>query len=84
MKLKDITYKKEKKIAYDMGAWFTAYLIYNEGEKKFTQDFYRDLDKLGFEDSFKKNFGKSSDEYIKEFNEFIVQPKKKLFKILNL
>ena len=84
MKLKDINYKKDKNIAYDMGAWFTAYLISNEGEKKFTQDFYRDLDTLGFEKSFKKNFGKSSDEYISDFNEFIIQRKNKIFKILKL
>ncbi len=38
------------------------------GEEKHRVDFYNDLDELGFESSFRKNFGKSSDNYIKEFN----------------
>ncbi len=82
MNLKGLTYKTGKKVAYDIGSWFIAYLIHHEGEKKHRVDFYNDLDRLGFESSFKKNFGKSSDEYIKEFNEFIIQPQWKVIGII--
>jgi hypothetical protein len=82
MDLKNLTYKKGKNVAYDIGAWFVAYLIYHEGEDKHRVNFYNDLDELGFEGSFKKNFGKSSDNYIKEFNEFIIQPQSKIIGIV--
>ena len=38
---------------------------------------------MGFEKSFEKNFDKSSDQYINEFNDFIKQPPKELFSLLN-
>ena len=82
MDLKSLTYKKGKNVAYDIGSWFIAYLIHHEGEEKHRVGFYNDLDKLGFESSFKKNFGKSSDDYIKEFNEFIIQPQLKIIEII--
>ena len=82
MDLKGLTYKKGKKVAYDIGSWFIAYLIHHEGEEKHRVDFYNDLDELGFESSFRKNFGKSSDNYIKEFNEFIIQPQWKVIEII--
>ena len=82
MDLKSITYKKDKNIAYDIGSWFIAYLYSKEGEGKHKNDFYKDLDKLGFEGSFVKNFGKSSDEYIEEFNKFITKPWSQIQKVL--
>ena len=82
MDLKSITYKKDKNIAYDIGSWFIAYLYSKEGEEKHKNNFYKDLDKLGFEGSFVKNFGKSSDEYIEEFNKFITKPWSQIQKVL--
>ena len=82
MDLKSITYKKHKNIAYDIGSWFIAYLYSKEGEEKHKNNFYKDLDKLGFEGSFVKNFGKSSDEYIEEFNKFITKPWSQIQKVL--
>lgn len=58
-----------------------AYLIHHEGIAMHN-NFYKDLDELGFESSFKKNFGKTSDDYIKEFNEFITQPQWKVLEII--
>ena len=52
------------------------------GEEKHKNNFYKDLDKLGFEGSFVKNFGKSSDEYIEEFNKFITKPWSQIQKVL--
>ena len=51
-----------------MGSCFITYLIHPESEEKYRVDFYNDLDELGFKSSFKKNFGKSFNNYIKEFN----------------
>lgn len=83
MNLKEIVYGNDKNIAYDIGSWFVAFLIYHVGEDKFLLDFYNDLDTMGFEKSFEKNFNKSSDQYINEFNDFIKLRPKKLFSLLN-
>ncbi|MBL7014083.1 MAG: hypothetical protein ISR83_06655 [Candidatus Marinimicrobia bacterium] len=56
---------------YDVGAWFIAYLIHNEGEETFRVDFYKDLNDLGFEGSFLKHFGKSTNEYVDAFDLFL-------------
>ena len=82
MNLKSLTYEIGGHDAYNIGAWFTAYLIHNEGEERHRVNFYQDIDELGFEGSFKKNFGKSSDDYIKEFNAFITQPFSEVLKII--
>jgi hypothetical protein len=81
MDLKGLTYKKGKKVAYNIGSWMIAYLIHHEGIAMHN-NFYKDLDELGFESSFEKNFGKTSDDYIKEFNEFITQPQWKVLEII--
>ena len=59
---------------YDVGAWFIAYLIHNEGESAFIDGFYGDLDELGFEVAFENNFNKTKDEYLAEFYTFFAQP----------
>jgi len=59
---------------YDVGAWFIAYLIHNEGESAFIDGFYGDLDELGFEVAFENNFNKTKGEYLAEFYTFFAQP----------
>ena len=67
---------------YDLGTWFIAYIISQTSEETVRVNFYKDLDTLGFEASFEKNFGKSSDAMIAEFNEWADQPISELVKIL--
>ena len=67
---------------YDVGTWFIAYIISQTSEETVRVNFYKDLDTLGFEASFEKNFGKSSDAMIAEFNEWADQPISELIKIL--
>ena len=76
-KLNEFTYDTERRLAYDIGTWFVAYLVHREGEAALKDAFYNDLDRYGFEGSFKRNFGKSADAYIAEFNEFISKNKNK-------
>ncbi len=53
--------------AYDVGAWFIAYLVHNEGVEVFLDGFYEELDELGFDAAFEKNFNKTKNEYLSEF-----------------
>lgn len=74
MALDSFTYEGEgRRLAYDIGAWFTAYLVHHEGVEALKDGFYGDLDALGFKASFEKNFGKSPKAYIAEFNDFLQQ-----------
>ena len=74
-KLNEFTYDNERRLAYDIGTWFVAYVVHHEGEAALKDAFYNDLDRYGFEGSFKRNFGKSANVYIVEFNEFISKNK---------
>ena len=79
--MRDIGYDAYFQI-YDVGTWFIAYIISQTSEETVRVNFYKDLDTLGFEASFEKNFGKSSDAMIAEFNEWADQPISELLKIL--
>jgi hypothetical protein len=59
---------------YDVGSWFVAYLIHHEGEDAFVNGFYGDLDELGFDAAFEKNFNATRSEYLAEFETFYSQP----------
>ncbi|MFQ3344216.1 MAG: hypothetical protein ACI9EM_000745 [Candidatus Thalassarchaeaceae archaeon] len=59
--------------AYDVGAWFIAYLVHNEGVEVFLDGFYEELDELGFDAAFEKNFNKTKNEYLSEFDTFFQQ-----------
>ena len=58
---------------YDVGAWFIAYLIHNEGVDAFIDGFYGDLDELGFNAAFEANFNKTRSDYLTEFDTFFAQ-----------
>ncbi len=67
---------------YAVNTWFVAYLIHNSSEETFRVDFWSQLETLGFEEAFRSNFGKSSDEMIEEFNIWINQPVEVLLQII--
>ena len=66
--IKDIPYGKRGMIAYDLGAWFIAFLINKTSEEAYRVEFYRDLNTEGFEGSFVKNFDSSSKDFLDEFH----------------
>ena len=73
-RLEDIEYDEENngaRFAYDLGAWFIAYLINQVGIDNYRVNFYNDLNELGFEASFVENFGKSPGEFLDEFHAFL-------------
>ena len=59
---------------YDIGSWFIAYLVANEGEEAFVNGFHDDVDELGFDGAFEANFNATRSEYLAEFETFIHQP----------
>lgn len=71
--LDQLTYSSEVN-AYDVGAWFIAYLIHHEGEDAFLNGFYGDLDGLGFDAAFEVNFNATKSEYLADFDAFFAQP----------
>ena len=68
--------------AYELGAWFTAFLIHNVGIETYLVNFHDDLNSLGFEQSFVANFGKSSKELLDEFHDFLILPISEQLEIL--
>ena len=58
---------------YDVGAWFIAYVIHNEGEAALTDGFYGDVDELGFDGAFEMHFNKTKVDYMVEFDDFFAQ-----------
>ena len=78
--IKDIPYGKRGRIAYDLGAWFIAFIINKTSEEAYRVKFFRDLNTKGFEGSFARNFGASSKDLLDEFhNTFLkLSPEDKL------
>jgi hypothetical protein len=66
--ISDIPYGKRGIIAYDLGAWFIAFLIHKTSEEAYRVGFFDDLNRKGFEGSFVKNFGGSSKKFLDEFH----------------
>lgn len=66
----------------EIGAWFIAYLVHSHGEEVFRLNFYKDLNSLGFESSFLKHFGKSSKDYLVEFDRFLDKSLEEALKII--
>jgi hypothetical protein len=67
---------------YSIGAWFVAYLESKHSAEDYSVNFYNDLNSLGFEAAFLKTYGKSSTEYLAEFEIFINQPMDEILKII--
>ena len=75
VKLNNITFSGnpepvDKQIAYEIGAWFVAYLVNEHGEDKILE-IYSMYEEFGFEKSFEMQFGKDYRTYLNEFYEFL-------------
>tara|TARA_Y100000748_G_scaffold291506_1_gene279061 strand:- start:279 stop:755 length:477 start_codon:yes stop_codon:yes gene_type:complete len=86
VKLNNITFSGnpepvDKQIAYEIGAWFIAYLVNEHGEEKIL-DIYSMYEEFGFEKSFEMQFGKDYRTYLNEFYEFLDSPKDQIMAIL--
>lgn len=71
--IKDIPYGKQARIAYDLGAWFIAFLINKTSEETYRVRFFDDLNEKGFEGSFMKHFHYSSKELLDEFHNIFLK-----------
>ena len=86
VKLNNITFSGnpepvDKQIAYEIGAWFIAYLVNEHGEDKIL-DIYSLYEEFGFEKSFEMQFGKDYRTYLNEFYEFLDLPEDQIMAIL--
>tara|TARA_B100001769_G_scaffold269796_1_gene260110 strand:+ start:134 stop:1120 length:987 start_codon:yes stop_codon:yes gene_type:complete len=68
--------------AYELGAWFTAFLIHHAGLETYLVNFHNDLNDLGFEQSFVVNFGESSQQFLDDFHSFLSLPISEQIQIL--
>ena len=82
-RINEIPYGKRGIIAYDLGAWFIAFLIHKTSEEAYRVKFFKDLNEEGFEKSFSKSFGRSADELLQEFHEtFLTLRRAEMLRIL--
>ena len=86
VKLNNITFSGnpepvDKQIAYEIGAWFIAYLVNEHGEDKIL-DIYSLYEEFGFEKSFEMQFRKDYKTYLNEFYEFLNLPEEQIMAIL--
>lgn len=78
----DIPYGPRARIAYDLGAWFIAFLVDLSGEEAFRVGFFSDLETMGWEDAFAANFGASSEALLSDFDVFLQAPRSEQLAIL--
>ena len=71
--IQDIPYGERSHIAYDLGSWFIAFLIYKTSEESYRVNFFKDLNEYGFEKSFQRSFGKSSNEFLSQFHDHFLK-----------
>ena len=83
-KINEFTWNgEEKKMGYELGAWFVAYLIEQVGEDAVYR-FWENLESQGkFEIAFEKYFGKKYEVYIDDFNSFLNEPKDEIITLLD-
>ncbi len=77
------SYESEcRQLAYDGGAWALAYLMNHSGQDVLLKSFHPHVETLGWEGAFKKAFGRSSAEFITEFETFLDLPLSEQLQIL--
>ena len=69
--MKSNRHKIQKPLILILLALFIAYLIHLSSEKAFRVDFYTDLNRLGFDASFAKHFGKDPESLNSDFDLFL-------------
>ena len=72
-RIDQIPYGPDARVAYDLGAWFIAFLINKTSEEAYRIGFFEELNDEGFEGSFMNNFGASSTQMLDEFHEEFLQ-----------
>ena len=81
--IRDIPYGRRARIAYDLGAWFIAFLISKSGEESYRVKFFKALETSGFEKAFLDSFGRSSKTLLEEFhNHFLPLSQRSQLKII--
>jgi len=81
--MKDLTYENScDNSHYDLGAWAHAYLASKFGHDVLLDIFYPNLDKLGWEDTFLKVYGMTSEEFYAKFDIFLTLPLREQLAIL--
>ena len=74
--LKDLTYENNCHNAhYDAGAWAHAYLASKFGHDVLLDTFYLNLEELGWEETFLRTYGMTSDAFYVEFDAFLELPR---------
>ena len=69
-------------LAYESGGWAILYLMNKFGEDVLRKTFHPDVERLGWEECFRKTFGQSSAEFTVEFEKFMDLPLSQQIKIL--
>ena len=72
-RISEIEYGSRGNIAYDLGSWFIAYIISRSSLDSYLINFYDNLNELGFEESFVKNFDVSSQEMLDDFHNIFLK-----------
>jgi hypothetical protein len=67
---------------YMFGAWAIQYLNQEKGMDVFLNEFYPSIRELGWEEAFRKTFGRTVDQFYIEFDRFINQSNDELIKFL--
>ena len=68
-RIQDFTYDQpETIVAYDLGAWFIAFLISKTSEEAYRINFFKDLNEKGFRGSFLESFGAPPEDFLDEFH----------------
>jgi hypothetical protein len=69
LEIQDIPYgHPQTMVAYDMGAWFVAFLIHKTSEEAYRVHFFEHLNEAGFDGSFMSSFGSPHMEFLDEFH----------------
>ena len=71
IKLYNYTWAIDQQLAYEMGSWFTAYLVSFHGEEKILDFWINTQTGILFEDNFLEMFGKDYRTYVDEFENFL-------------
>ena len=81
--IRDIPYGRRARSAYDLGAWFIAFLISKSSEEAYRVNFFKALETWGFEGAFLDSFGRSSKALLEEFhNHFLSLSRRSQLKII--
>jgi hypothetical protein len=67
---------------YMYGAWAIQYLKQEKGMDVFLNEFYPAIRELGWEEAFRKTFGRSVEQFYREFNIFMDQSHQEIINYL--